>query len=145
MELGLSESVWEVFCLRSLEMMGLLLEHFIPSTSFPFADLFPFNRQLVIGEREMSLPALKYWHSGAVVQGMGNFSVSMAAGIVIYIIFNHTVSCFTSQYLHKVQFNLNLCESLAFLSRITFVENLGWGETVPDSGCELERNPGVPL
>lgn len=55
-------------------------------SSFPFAELLPFNRQLVLGGREVSPPALKYWHSGAVVQEMSNFSVCMAAGIIIYLI-----------------------------------------------------------
>lgn len=70
----------------------------------------------MVGGRDVSLPALKYWHSGAVVHRMGNFSVCMAAGVVVYIILNHVVSCFPSHYLHKLQFNLNLCESLDFLS-----------------------------
>lgn len=48
----------------------------------------------MVGGREMSLPALKYWQSESVVQGMGNFPVCVAAGIVIYIILNYTVSCF---------------------------------------------------
>lgn len=121
-ELGLAESVWKAFCLNGLEIVGLLLERFIPNASLPelqlfaFADLFPFSRQLVVGGRIISLPALKYRRSGAVVQGMGNFSVCTAAGIVIYITLNRTFLCCPSQYPSKVQFNLNLCGSLAFLS-----------------------------
>lgn len=40
---------------------------------------------------------------------------------------------------------------LIFSPELTFVENLGWGETVVvvveihDCGCGLERNPGFPL
>lgn len=41
-------------------------------------------------------------------------------------------------------FNLNLCENI-FSPETTFVEKLGWGETIPLADCGLKRSPGVPL